>query len=48
MHFNVPSFPHIYRQVDFDQRFFPFLEFMVSRMTTFYGLPYAKMNEKPP
>ncbi len=35
-------------QVDFDQRFFPFLEFMALHMTTFHGLQAAKMNEELP
>jgi len=48
MHLNVPSLPHIHHQVDFDWRFFPFLEFMALRMTTSYGFQTAQMSEKSP
>jgi len=48
MHFDVLNLPYIHRQVDFDRRFFPFLEFMVLRMITFYGLQATQMNEKTP
>jgi hypothetical protein len=46
MHFEVPSFPHTHRQVDFDKRFFLFLEFMALRMIMFYGPQATQMNEK--
>jgi hypothetical protein len=48
MHLDVPSLPYIHRQIDFDQRFFPFFEFMASRMTMFYGPHNAQMNEESP
>jgi hypothetical protein len=48
MHFNAPNFPHIHRQVDFDRRFFPFLEFVASRIIMFYGPQVTQMNEKLP
>jgi hypothetical protein len=46
--FDVTSLPHIHRQFDFDWRFFPFLEFMASHMTTSYEPQVAQVNEKPP
>jgi hypothetical protein len=48
MHLNVPSLPHIHCQVDFDWRFFPFFEFMASRMTTSYEPQTTQMNEELP
>jgi len=48
MHLDVPSLPYIHRQIDFDQRFFPFLEFMALRMTMSYGPHNAQMNEELP
>jgi hypothetical protein len=48
MYLEVPNLPHTHYQVDFDQRFFPFLEFMALHMTTSYSLQALKMNEKPP
>jgi hypothetical protein len=45
MHFEVPSFPHTHRRVDFDKRFFLFLEFMALRMIMFYGPQATQMNE---
>ncbi len=48
MHIDVPSLPHIHCQIDFDWNFFPFLEFMASCMTTFYGFHAAHVNEEPP
>jgi hypothetical protein len=48
MHLNVPSLPHIHCQVDFDQRFFPFFEFMASCMITSYEPQAAQVNEESP
>jgi hypothetical protein len=48
MYFNISSIPHMHHQVDFDERFFSFLEFMVSHMTTSYMPQVAQMNEEPP
>jgi hypothetical protein len=48
MHIDVPNLPHIHCQIDFDQKKFLFLEFMASRMATFYGLHAAHVNEELP
>jgi hypothetical protein len=47
-HLDVPNFPLIHHQIDFDQKKIPFFEFIASQMTTFYELQVIQMNEEPP
>jgi len=48
MQLDVPNFPHIHCQVDFNIKKIPFLEFTVSHMTMSYTLQAAEMNKKSP
>jgi len=48
MHLEILNLPHIHCQVNFDQRFYPFFEFMELCMIMAYGPQATQMNEKLP